>query len=117
MSKQHHDIVAILVFALALAWWSPAYSDGHNNHIRIKGSDTLSVVAKEWGRIYSEQHSPLTIESSGGGSGNGIAALNEDPLSTIEIFAILSITLYLKVEAGGLMGFSGSIKAVTGSKD
>jgi phosphate transport system substrate-binding protein len=75
MSKQHHDIVAILVFALALAWWSPAYSDGHNNHIRIKGSDTLSVVAKEWGRIYSEQHSPLTIESSGGGSGNGIAAL------------------------------------------
>ncbi|MBF0614885.1 MAG: phosphate ABC transporter substrate-binding protein [Magnetococcales bacterium] len=43
--------------------------------IRIKGSDTLTKALKEWVRVYQEREPGVRFEVSGGGSGNGIAAL------------------------------------------
>ncbi|MBF0190528.1 MAG: phosphate ABC transporter substrate-binding protein [Magnetococcales bacterium] len=52
---------------------------GANVHaqIRVKGSDTLAKLLKEWAHVYQTQNqkNPIRIEVSGGGSGNGIAAL------------------------------------------
>ncbi|MBF0271615.1 MAG: phosphate ABC transporter substrate-binding protein [Magnetococcales bacterium] len=52
-------------------------SSGSTPHaqIRIKGSDTLSKVLKEWVRLYQEREPHVRIEVTGGGSGNGVAAL------------------------------------------
>lgn len=43
--------------------------------IRIKGSDTLIKVLKEWVRLYQERDPGVRFEVAGGGSGNGLAAL------------------------------------------
>jgi phosphate transport system substrate-binding protein len=65
----------ILAFFLMVSWSYPAHSQHDKNLIRIKGSDTLAKVTSEWGAVFSENDREVTIEVSGGGSGNGIAAL------------------------------------------
>ncbi|MBF0194907.1 MAG: substrate-binding domain-containing protein, partial [Magnetococcales bacterium] len=66
-------IIAVLTFILTASLNNNALGD--DDIIRIKGSDTLANVAHEWGRIYSEKNPGTTVHVSGGGSGNGIAAL------------------------------------------
>jgi phosphate transport system substrate-binding protein len=43
--------------------------------ITVKGSDTLVILAHEWANVYMASHPSVKIEVSGGGSGVGIAAL------------------------------------------
>ena len=43
--------------------------------VRVKGSDTMVNVAKAWADKYSQKHSDVSVQVSGGGSGVGIAAL------------------------------------------
>lgn len=43
--------------------------------ITVKGSDTLVILAQKWAEIYMGQHSNVKIQVSGGGSGTGFAAL------------------------------------------
>lgn len=43
--------------------------------ITIKGSDTLVILAQRWAETYMKQHSEVSIQVTGGGSGVGIAAL------------------------------------------
>lgn len=43
--------------------------------ITVKGSDTLVILAQKWAEIYMGQHSDVKIQVSGGGSGTGFAAL------------------------------------------
>ena len=44
-------------------------------NITVKGSDTLVVLAQKWAEVYMGQHSDVKIQVSGGGTGTGFAAL------------------------------------------
>jgi phosphate transport system substrate-binding protein len=43
--------------------------------ITVKGSDTLVILAQKWAEVYMGQHSDIKIQVTGGGSGTGFAAL------------------------------------------
>jgi len=43
--------------------------------ITVKGSDTLLILAQKWAEVYMGQHTDVKIQVSGGGSGIGFAAL------------------------------------------
>ena len=44
-------------------------------NITVKGSDTLLILAQKWAETYMGQHPDVKIQVSGGGSGIGFAAL------------------------------------------
>ena len=44
-------------------------------NITVKGSDTLVILAQKWAEVYMGQHADTKIQVSGGGSGTGFAAL------------------------------------------
>ena len=44
-------------------------------NITVKGSDTLLILAQKWAEVYMGQHPDVKIQVSGGGSGIGFAAL------------------------------------------
>ena len=44
-------------------------------NITVKGSDTLLILAQKWAETYMAQHPDVKIQVSGGGSGIGFAAL------------------------------------------
>ena len=44
-------------------------------NITVKGSDTLVILAQKWAEVYMGQHAETKIQVSGGGSGVGFAAL------------------------------------------
>ena len=43
--------------------------------ITAKGSDTLVILAQKWAEVYMQQHPDVKIQVTGGGSGTGFAAL------------------------------------------
>lgn len=43
--------------------------------ITVKGSDTLVILAQKWAEVYMQKHPDTKIQVTGGGSGVGIAAL------------------------------------------
>lgn len=43
--------------------------------IKITGSDTMVNLAQRWAEAYQEKHKNVSVQVSGGGSGDGIAAL------------------------------------------
>jgi phosphate transport system substrate-binding protein len=43
--------------------------------ITVKGSDTLVILAQKWAETYMAKNSGVTIQVTGGGSGTGFAAL------------------------------------------
>ena len=47
----------------------------HAGTITVKGSDTLVILAQKWAEVYMGQHPQTKIQVSGGGSGIGFAAL------------------------------------------
>ncbi|MBF0428116.1 MAG: phosphate ABC transporter substrate-binding protein [Magnetococcales bacterium] len=68
----------LLIFSFLVFLLTSVQAQGNEHEdavIRIKGSDTLSKVLKEWTRTYQEHNPKVRIELSGGGSSNGIAAL------------------------------------------
>jgi phosphate transport system substrate-binding protein len=48
---------------------------GSPTKITVKGSDTLVVQAQKWAEIYMNQKSEVKIQVTGGGTGTGFAAL------------------------------------------
>ncbi len=48
---------------------------GERQTITIKGSDTMVQLGQRWAELYMKAHPDVTIQVTGGGSGNGIAAL------------------------------------------
>ncbi len=44
-------------------------------NITVKGSDTLVVLAQKWAEVYMRKHAEVKIQVTGGGSGVGLAAL------------------------------------------
>ena len=59
--------ITILIASTALA--------GSPSKITVKGSDTLVVQAQKWAEIYMNQKSDVKIQVTGGGTGTGFAAL------------------------------------------
>src|SRR4051795_2007537 len=43
--------------------------------VTVKGSDTLVILAQKWAEVYMSKHPEVKIQVSGGGSGVGFAAL------------------------------------------
>jgi phosphate transport system substrate-binding protein len=46
--------------------------------ITVKGSDTLVILAQKWAEVYMGQHAEVKIQVTGGGSGIGFAALQNN---------------------------------------
>src|SRR5499427_4492221 len=46
--------------------------------ITIKGSDTLVILAQKWAEVYMTSHPTVKIQVTGGGSGIGFAALQNN---------------------------------------
>jgi phosphate transport system substrate-binding protein len=71
MSK-HRSILGIiigLIFSIACAT---------AENITIKGSDTLVILAQKWAEVYMSKHPETKIQVTGGGSGIGFAALQNN---------------------------------------
>jgi phosphate transport system substrate-binding protein len=41
----------------------------------MKGSDTLVILAQKWAEVYMQKHADVKVQVTGGGSGTGFAAL------------------------------------------
>lgn len=46
--------------------------------ITVKGSDTLVVLAQKWAEVYMSKNSDIKIQVTGGGTGTGFAALQNN---------------------------------------
>ncbi len=62
---------SLFILALAAATSVSALA----GNITVKGSDTLVILAQKWAEVYMSQHTDVKIQVSGGGSGIGFAAL------------------------------------------
>ena len=67
-----NKIIQSLCLAVAAAGFSASAFAGS---ITVKGSDTLVILAQKWAEVYMGQHSDVKIQVTGGGSGIGFAAL------------------------------------------
>jgi len=47
----------------------------HAGNITVKGSDTLVILAQKWAEVYMGKHPEAKIQVTGGGTGTGFAAL------------------------------------------
>ena len=59
------------VFALAAGLTASASAGS----ITVKGSDTLVILAQKWAEVYMGAHADVKIQVTGGGTGTGFAAL------------------------------------------
>jgi phosphate transport system substrate-binding protein len=66
-----HIIQQFSIVALATGMVTSAWA----GNITVKGSDTLLILAQKWAEVYMGQHPDVKIQVSGGGSGIGFAAL------------------------------------------
>src|SRR3989440_9001286 len=64
----------LLLFGITLA---PTFHVSAGN-ITVKGSDTLVILAQKWAEVYMGQHPETKIQVTGGGSGIGFAALQNN---------------------------------------
>ena len=62
------------VIAAALS----AYSMASAAAVTVKGSDTLVILAQKWAEVYMSSHPTAKIQVTGGGSGIGFAALQNN---------------------------------------
>src|SRR3989440_12875793 len=53
-------------------------SEANASNITVKGSDTLVILAQKWAEVYMGQHAETKIQVTGGGSGIGFAALQNN---------------------------------------
>jgi phosphate transport system substrate-binding protein len=66
-------LYAFSVFTVAsLAFTASA---GNTSTITVKGSDTLVVQAQKWAEVYMSKNNNVKIQVTGGGTGTGFAAL------------------------------------------
>src|SRR5471032_1073626 len=65
-------LIQLFCVAVAAVGISASASAGN---ITVKGSDTLVILAQKWAEVYMASHSDVKIQVTGGGSGIGLAAL------------------------------------------
>src|SRR2546421_1478303 len=64
----------LLLFGITLA---PTFHVSAGS-ITVKGSDTLVILAQKWAEVYMSKHPETKIQVTGGGSGIGFAALQNN---------------------------------------
>jgi phosphate transport system substrate-binding protein len=64
--------IALAIAAVTTATTAPA------GGITVKGSDTLVILAQKWAEVYMSTHPDVKIQVTGGGSGIGFAALQNN---------------------------------------
>src|SRR5450756_3096586 len=64
-----------VLLAIAMAAGCSAYRGHRAETLRIRGSDTMLILAQAWAESYAKVDTHVAVEVSGGGSGQGIAAL------------------------------------------
>ena len=64
-----------LKLTLALALLGLAANAGLAGNVTVKGSDTLVILAQKWAEVYMGKNSGTKIQVTGGGTGTGFAAL------------------------------------------
>jgi phosphate transport system substrate-binding protein len=67
------NMLKTLALAATLAGTALAAQAGNN--ITVKGSDTLVILAQKWAEVYMGSHNEVKIQVTGGGTGTGFAAL------------------------------------------
>src|ERR1700704_2431452 len=75
--KYNHMKTTITKFGLAVSVFATAWSTLAGN-ITVKGSDTLVILAQKWAEVYMGKHPEVKIQVTGGGSGIGFAALQNN---------------------------------------
>jgi phosphate transport system substrate-binding protein len=66
-------------FGLALAIFAGfSVAEVMAGTITVKGSDTLVILAQKWAEVYMKKHPEVKIQVTGGGSGIGFAALQNN---------------------------------------
>lgn len=65
-----------LIFSAALLAVAPVH--GGAGTISVKGSDTLVILAQKWAEVYMAKNPVVKIQVTGGGSGIGFAALQNN---------------------------------------
>ena len=63
---QQFSVVALAIGLVASAW---------AGNITVKGSDTMVILAQKWAETYMGKHPDVKIQVTGGGTGVGFAAL------------------------------------------
>src|SRR5512139_209471 len=66
-------IVTQQVSALAILCLAPFAADAST--VTVKGSDTMVILAQKWAEVYMAQNPAAKIQVTGGGTGTGFAAL------------------------------------------
>lgn len=83
----------ILAYLVALLLASHAMAE---TKITVKGSDTMVILAQRWAEVYMAAHPGTAIQVTGGGTGTGVAALQNSatdlcnasrPLKAAEVLA------------------------------
>src|ERR1051326_2305091 len=67
-------ITGLCMALLLLGAAAASYAGG----ITVKGSDTLVILAQKWAEVYMRAHPQTKIQVTGGGSGIGFAALQNN---------------------------------------
>src|SRR5580765_8995883 len=68
------NITNLCVAGAALGFAASTYA----GNITVKGSDTLVILAQKWAEVYMSKHPETKIQVTGGGSGIGFAALQNN---------------------------------------
>jgi phosphate transport system substrate-binding protein len=64
-----------LITALAASLVASVMGPAHAASITVKGSDTLVILAQKWAEVYMGKNPGTKIQVTGGGTGTGFAAL------------------------------------------
>jgi phosphate transport system substrate-binding protein len=73
--KTNLGLIACLYLAAAWSGFGWAATAADHSAITVKGSDTMVILAQKWAEVYMARTPGTKIQVTGGGSGTGIAAL------------------------------------------
>lgn len=68
-------LISLSLFAVTFGTLLPSAWAGGSGRITVKGSDTLVIQAQKWAEVYMSKKPAVKIQVTGGGSGTGFAAL------------------------------------------
>ena len=74
----HRGILRAAVITVIAAFGLPTRTNAAPVEIRVKGSDTLVQLATAWAEAYRKVNKNVLVNVNGGGSGTGIAALQNN---------------------------------------
>src|SRR5262249_38933942 len=66
------------LLTIGLAMVGSIAASAQAGSITVKGSDTLVILAQKWAEVYMSKHQDVKVQVTGGGSGIGFAALQNN---------------------------------------